>query len=51
MELMRGGELLDRIQHQTSFSEREASSIMAVIMQTVQYLHQNGVNQVVFLYN
>lgn len=43
MELMRGGELLDRILHQKSFSEREASITMYVITSAVQYLHKNGV--------
>lgn len=42
MELMKGGEMLDQIQ-QHPFSEREASAVMNVIVQTVSYLHQNGV--------
>lgn len=43
MELMRGGELLDRILRQKHFSEREASITMAVVTSAVQYLHKNGV--------
>lgn len=43
MELMKGGELLDRLKSLKYFSEREASSIMHVIVSTVHYLHQNGV--------
>lgn len=42
MELMKGGEMLDQIQ-QHPFSEREVSAVMNVIVQTVSYLHQNGV--------
>jgi p90 ribosomal S6 kinase len=48
MELMRGGELLDRILRHKFFSEREASAVMQVIVSTVQYLHQHGVSSVVF---
>lgn len=43
MELMRGGELLDRILRHKFFSEREASAVMQVIVSTVQYLHLHGV--------
>ncbi|CAL1285721.1 unnamed protein product [Larinioides sclopetarius] len=43
MELLQGGELLDRIQKYVSFSEREASAILEVIASTVNYLHENGV--------
>ncbi|XP_053567023.1 ribosomal protein S6 kinase alpha-2 [Bombina bombina] len=43
MELMRGGELLDRILHQKCFSEREASSVLCVITKTMDYLHAQGV--------
>ena len=43
MELMRGGELLDRILRQKHFSEREASITMFVITSAVQYLHKRGV--------
>ncbi|KAM4694768.1 ribosomal protein S6 kinase alpha-2 [Discoglossus pictus] len=43
MELMRGGELLDKILRQKCFSEREASSVLCVITKTVDYLHAQGV--------
>ncbi|RZF32667.1 hypothetical protein LSTR_LSTR004095 [Laodelphax striatellus] len=43
MELMRGGELLDRILSHKLFSEREASAIMHTVVSTVCYLHQHGV--------
>ncbi|KAL1131536.1 hypothetical protein AAG570_011153, partial [Ranatra chinensis] len=42
-ELMRGGELLDRILRLKAFSEREASAIMQTVVATVGYLHQHGV--------
>ncbi|XP_043552049.1 ribosomal protein S6 kinase alpha-2 isoform X2 [Chiloscyllium plagiosum] len=43
MELMRGGELLDRILRQKCFSEREASAVLYTITKTVEYLHSQGV--------
>ncbi|XP_072907203.1 ribosomal protein S6 kinase alpha-2 isoform X2 [Hemitrygon akajei] len=43
MELMRGGELLDRILRQKCFSEREASAVLYTIAKTVEYLHSQGV--------
>ncbi|XP_072121424.1 ribosomal protein S6 kinase alpha-2 isoform X5 [Mobula birostris] len=43
MELMRGGELLDRILWQKCFSEREASAVLYTITKTVEYLHSQGV--------
>lgn len=43
MELMRGGELLDRILQQKCFSEREASAVLCTITRTVDYLHSQGV--------
>uniref|UniRef100_A0A672J8C4 non-specific serine/threonine protein kinase n=1 Tax=Salarias fasciatus TaxID=181472 RepID=A0A672J8C4_SALFA len=42
-ELMRGGELLDRILKQKFFSEREASAVLYTITKTVEYLHSQGV--------
>jgi len=42
-ELLRGGELLDKILRQKFFSEREAKAVMERITSTVKYLHQNGV--------
>lgn len=50
MELMRGGELLDRIMNQKCFSEREASSVMNTIVSTVHYLHQHGVSTLLFFF-
>lgn len=44
-ELMRGGELLDRILKQKFFSEREASSVLHTITKTVEYLHSQGVRR------
>jgi len=43
MEMMRGGELLDRILQQKFFSEKEAACVMHVLASTVNYLHQQGV--------
>ncbi|KAM9679574.1 ribosomal protein S6 kinase alpha-2 isoform 2-T2 [Dama dama] len=43
MELMRGGELLDRILRQRYFSEREASAVLCTIAKTMDYLHSQGV--------
>lgn len=42
-ELMKGGELLDKILRQKFFSEREARSVMEKVTNVVKYLHQNGV--------
>ncbi|KAM6354239.1 ribosomal protein S6 kinase alpha-6 isoform 3-T3 [Alca torda] len=42
-ELMKGGELLDRILRQKFFSEREASAVLYTIAKTVDYLHCQGV--------
>ncbi|XP_046353959.1 ribosomal protein S6 kinase alpha-1-like [Haliotis cracherodii] len=42
-ELMRGGELLDKILRQKFFSEREASAVLQIVAKTVEYLHKNGV--------
>ncbi|XP_047283214.1 ribosomal protein S6 kinase alpha-1 isoform X1 [Homo sapiens] len=41
-ELMRGGELLDKILRQKFFSEREASFVLHTIGKTVEYLHSQG---------
>ena len=46
-DLMRGGELLDRILKQKSFSEREASAVLQVLAKTVHYLHSKGVRSCV----
>ncbi|NWS22988.1 KS6A3 kinase, partial [Pachyramphus minor] len=42
-ELMKGGELLDKILRQKFFSEREASAVLFTITKTVEYLHAQGV--------
>ncbi|XP_064618129.1 ribosomal protein S6 kinase alpha-3-like isoform X2 [Liolophura sinensis] len=42
-ELMKGGELLDKILRQRFFSEREASAVLRIVAETVDYLHKNGV--------
>ncbi|KAG9331918.1 hypothetical protein JZ751_016580 [Albula glossodonta] len=42
-ELMKGGELLDKILRQKFFSEREASAVLTTITKTVEYLHMQGV--------
>lgn len=42
MDLMKGGELLDRILQQ-KFSEKEASIVIETITRTIKYLHDNGV--------
>ncbi|KAL8181035.1 UNVERIFIED_CONTAM: Ribosomal protein S6 kinase alpha-6 [Gekko kuhli] len=42
-ELMKGGELLDRILRQKYFCEREASAVLYTITKTVDYLHCQGV--------
>lgn len=44
-ELMKGGELLDRILRQKFFSEREASAVLYTITKTVDYLHCQGVSR------
>lgn len=43
MDLLRGGELLDRILN-VGFSERQASEIMEIIAKVVHFLHENGVS-------
>lgn len=43
MELMMGGELLDKILNQKFFSEREAANVLYVLTETIRNLHQNGV--------
>lgn len=49
-ELMRGGELLDKILRQKFFSEREASSVLHMICKTVEYLHSQGVSVVMTVF-
>ena len=43
MELMRGGELFDKILKQKFFSEREAAGVMNVLGDAVSFLHKQGV--------
>uniref|UniRef100_A0A673J0D3 Ribosomal protein S6 kinase n=1 Tax=Sinocyclocheilus rhinocerous TaxID=307959 RepID=A0A673J0D3_9TELE len=42
-ELLKGGELLDKILRQKFFSERETSAVLYTITKTVEYLHTQGV--------
>ncbi|KAL2097810.1 hypothetical protein ACEWY4_007017 [Coilia grayii] len=42
-ELMKGGELLDKILRQKFFCEREASAVLHTIARTMEYLHLQGV--------
>ncbi|CAF1384525.1 unnamed protein product [Rotaria sordida] len=42
-ELMRGGELFDKICQEKSLSERESAKIMYVIIKTVEQLHRNSI--------
>ena len=44
MELMKGGELLDRILKHKSLSEREAAMIMFPLASTFTFLHEEGVS-------
>lgn len=43
MDLLKGGELLDRIL-KVKFSEKEASSVIEVLTRAIEYLHENGVS-------
>ena len=43
-ELMKGGELFDKIMRQKFFSEREASAVLQTLTSTVHYLHTQGVS-------
>ena len=43
MELMHGGEPLDKLLKQKFFSEREAAEVLAVLADTLKYLHHQGV--------
>ena len=42
-DLMKGGELLDKILRQKFFSEREASAVLQTVARTVHHLHSQGV--------
>lgn len=43
MDLLDGGELLDRIRRKARFTEAEASAIMRVLVSVVDFLHSNGI--------
>ena len=52
MELMKGGELLDRILHQKFFSEREAANVLFILVSFIQSYSVHWVIGVQFhLYN
>jgi len=42
-ELMKGGELLDKILKQKFYTEKEASSVLKTVTRVVDYLHKSGV--------
>ena len=44
MELLRGGELFDKIQEERFFSEKDAAAILYIVASTINYLHANGVS-------
>lgn len=43
LELLRGGELLDRIRLKKSFTEPEASDIMWKLVKAVDFMHSKGI--------
>ncbi len=43
MECLKGGELFDRLVSKQYYNEREARDIVKVLLQALQYLHQNNV--------
>lgn len=43
LELLKGGELLDRIRRNSKFSESEASSILRKLVSAVSFMHSHGV--------
>lgn len=44
MELMKGGELFDRIIEKEQFTEAEASDILRIISDTIRYCHSLGIS-------
>lgn len=44
LELLHGGELLDRLLQRRNFTEREAAEVIYTITSVVHYLHENGVS-------
>ena len=49
LELLRGGELLDRILERRNLTEKEAAEVIYTIARVVNYLHENGV--IIYLCN
>lgn len=43
MELMKGGELLERLQRRHSFTEQQASTIIKQLVSAVSFMHQKNV--------
>lgn len=43
LELLQGGELLDRLMQKPGMTEREAAEVIHTIVSVVSYLHENGV--------
>ena len=43
LDLLKGGELLDRIRKKKQFTETEASQIMRKLVSAVHYMHSKGV--------
>ena len=43
LELLQGGELLDRIRKKKSFTEPEASNIMLKLVNAVDFMHSKGI--------
>jgi len=49
LELLRGGELLDRLLQRRNFTEREAAEVIYTITSVVHYLHENGVSNLLYI--
>ena len=43
MDLCTGGELYTKLWERGSFTESDASRIIAIVLDSVKYLHENGV--------
>lgn len=43
MQLLKGGELLDRIRQKERFTEDEASQIMRKLVRAVHFMHSKGI--------
>lgn len=50
LELLRGGELLDRLLQRRNFTEREAAEVIHTITSVIHYLHENGVSNLLHVY-